>query len=87
MIKAGYKGSGINDVVYMGDVVNQAAHLAHKAGRGGSHAIWVGEEFGGNLNEENAALLWKKRDFQLGDVRTGDVIWTQMHDWITEEFA
>jgi len=28
MIKAGYAGSGINDVVYMGDVVNEAAKLA-----------------------------------------------------------
>jgi class 3 adenylate cyclase len=30
MIKAGYSGSGINDVVYMGDVVNSAAKLASK---------------------------------------------------------
>lgn len=28
MVQAGYKGSGINDVVWMGDVVNQACHLA-----------------------------------------------------------
>lgn len=28
MIKAGYKGSTINDVVWMGDVVNHACHLA-----------------------------------------------------------
>lgn len=33
MIKAGRKGSGLNEVVYMGVVVNRAAHLAHKAGR------------------------------------------------------
>lgn len=30
MITAGYSGSGINDVVYMGDVVNRAAKLASK---------------------------------------------------------
>jgi class 3 adenylate cyclase len=28
MIKAGFNGSGINDVVYMGDVVNRASKLA-----------------------------------------------------------
>lgn len=28
MIKAGYKGSSINDVIWMGDVVNQACHLS-----------------------------------------------------------
>jgi class 3 adenylate cyclase len=30
MVKAGYSGSGISDVVYMGDVVNRAAKLAAK---------------------------------------------------------
>ncbi len=45
MIKAGFAGSGINDVVYMGDVVNRAAHLAHKAGRGWQQPIWVGSTF------------------------------------------
>ncbi len=45
MIKAGFKGSGINDVVYMGDVVNRAAHLAHNAGRGWHMPVWVGEVF------------------------------------------
>ena len=33
MVKAGYSGSGINDVVWMGDVVNSACHLSNKAGR------------------------------------------------------
>lgn len=34
MVKAGYSGSGINDVIWMGDVVNSACHLANRAGRG-----------------------------------------------------
>jgi class 3 adenylate cyclase len=34
MIKAGHSGSGINDVVYMGDVVNEAAKLASKGSEG-----------------------------------------------------
>jgi hypothetical protein len=34
MIKAGYSGSGISDVVYMGDVVNSAAKLAAKGSSG-----------------------------------------------------
>lgn len=40
MIKAGYSGSSINDVIYMGDVVNRAAHLAHKAGRNYENCPW-----------------------------------------------
>ena len=31
MIKAGFKGSGINDVIYMGNVVNQASKMCSKA--------------------------------------------------------
>lgn len=34
MVKAGYSGSGLNDVIWMGDVVNSACHLANRAGRG-----------------------------------------------------
>lgn len=34
MIKAGNKGSGLNDVVWMGDVVNQACHLCNEANSG-----------------------------------------------------
>jgi class 3 adenylate cyclase len=42
MIKAGYSGSGINEVVYMGDVVNRAAHLLTKLGApGGTRSLLV----------------------------------------------
>ena len=30
MIQAGYKGSGINEVIWMGDVVNDSAKLRHR---------------------------------------------------------
>lgn len=36
MIKAGFSGSGIHDVVYMGQVVNPAAKLAALGRKGGS---------------------------------------------------
>ncbi|WP_208295859.1 adenylate/guanylate cyclase domain-containing protein [Paenarthrobacter nitroguajacolicus] len=87
MIKAGYSGSGINDVVYMGDVVNSAAHLAHKAGRGWSDPIWAGSVFAQNLNEHNSGLLTSKYDYEMSrTVHTGNVINTAMHDWIDENF-
>ncbi|PLC10776.1 hypothetical protein AUQ48_17180 [Kocuria flava] len=87
MIKAGYNGSGINDVVYMGDVVNRAAHLAHRAGRGSySHPIWVGPTFQMNLNEHNQQLLTHKYDAELGNAYTGDVVATAMNDWVIKNF-
>ena len=39
MVKAGYSGSGLNDVIWMGDVVNSACHLANKAGRNGKQPV------------------------------------------------
>lgn len=87
MIKAGYSGSGINEVVYMGDIVNSAAHLAHKAGRGRAAAIWAGADFAGNLNEHNSELLTSSYDFELArTVHVGNVVNVAMNDWISETF-
>ena len=87
MIKAGFSGSGINDVVYMGDVVNRAAHLAHKAARGSAEPIWVGSDFAGNLSDENTKWLTRRNDYEVGTVYTGDVILTQMSNWIEENLG
>lgn len=86
MVKAGYDGSGINDIVYMGEVVNRAAHLAHKAGRGVQDPIWVGADFYGNLNDHNRGLLTQHYDMELGSVYRGYVIHSGMSDWLDETF-
>lgn len=82
MIKAGYSGSGINEVVYMGDVVNRAAHLAHEAGRFWRPPIFVGDEFYGNLNQDNRALLTAQRIAGLEAAYAGDVVRTDMNAWV-----
>ena len=82
MIKAGYSGSGINEVVYMGDVVNRAAHLAHEAGRGWSDPIFAGGVFHQNLNDHNRSLLTSRYVSGLGTVYTGNVVNTDMNDWV-----
>lgn len=88
MIKAGYSGSSINDVVYMGDVVNSAAHLAHRAGRLGNNPIWAGDVFAQNLNEHNSALLKSSYDYELQrTVHTGEVANSAMYNWISETFT
>lgn len=82
MIKAGFSGSKINDVIYMGDVVNQAAHLAHEAGRGWHDPIYVGGTFASNLEDENRSLL--KTNWMPGveTVYTGDIVSSVMNKWI-----
>lgn len=78
MIKAGYSGSGINDVVYMGEVVNYAAKLAAKGSVMWAKPIVVDEEVHFNLNEHNQGLLKRvgyERYFE------GNVIRTSMQEW------
>lgn len=82
MIKAGYSGSGINEVIYMGDIVNRAAHLAHEAGRQWRPPIFVGSDFQGNLNDHNRGLLSSQYVQGLGTVYVGDVVRTDMNDWL-----
>lgn len=82
MIKAGFSGSAINEVIYMGDVVNRAAHLAHEAGRNWNDPIFVGGVFQQNLNDTNKALLTSRYVSGLGTVHTGNVVRTDMNNWV-----
>ncbi len=61
MVKAGYDKSGLNDVIWMGDVVNSACHIANKAGRQGMPPILVSENIFSKLSEDNKNLLRQRR--------------------------
>ena len=83
MIQAGYKGSSINDVVWMGNVVNNACHLANKAGRDNRKNIVVTNAIYSNLNEHNQSLLNSYYDWeQHSSNYEGNVINTSMEKWI-----
>lgn len=81
MIKAGYPGSGINDVLYMGDVVNQAAKLASAGSKDGSHPIMSDGVFHQNLSDDNMKMLTRSL---YGSVWTGDVVRQDMEKWYLE---
>ena len=53
MGKAGYSGSSLNEVIWMGDVVNSASHICNKAGRGGREPIIVSANIYNKLNNRN----------------------------------
>ena len=58
MVKAGYKGSGINDVVWMGNVVNEASKLASYGNRESyDKEMMVSSDFQNNLKDEEKKLL------------------------------
>lgn len=80
MVKAGYFGSGLNDVIWMGDVVNSACHLANNAGRNGREPLVVSSYIHSNLNEHNKGLLnhvFIDHSFHY----EGNVIDTEMDEW------
>lgn len=83
MVKAGQKGSGVHDVVWMGDVVNAASHLAHYGNRSPfDRALMVSTVFRGNLNEHNRDLLSYNTS---RNCYHGDVVNVEMHDWLKSQ--
>ncbi len=82
MIKAGYKGSTINDVVWMGDVVNQASKLCSYGNKGfGDNEIMVSSVIYDNLNDHNKGLMkWNSSR----NCYHGNVISTDMNNWVEE---
>lgn len=82
MLKAGYKGSAINEVVWMGDVVNQASNLCGYGNKSyGDHPLMASDVFYDNLCEENKKLLTK--NYNRGCYH-GDVINLAMDQWWKE---
>lgn len=83
MVKAGYSGSGINEIVWMGDVVNTACHLANKAGRGIRNRIIVTEQIYSNLNDEHKEMLSSYTDGTTTRYE-GNIFRTSMENWYKE---
>ncbi len=81
VIKAGYYGSGINDVVYMGEVVNRAAKLALR----GQETILVPRIMAGNgfvSNIDNDTYKsWFTMDYQRG-AYAASIHNTAMNEWL-----
>ena len=79
MIKAGYKGSGVNEVVWMGDVVNEASKLSGYGNNSwNDFEIMVSGDFYYNLNEHNQSLLKYNSNRHCYH---GNVICIEMSDW------
>lgn len=78
MVQAGLTGSGINNVVWMGDVVNEASNLCAKAYTNSAGPMVVSGDFYSNLCEDYQRLL-TKQPFQF--YYSGDVVNMAMEEW------
>ncbi|KKQ79464.1 MAG: hypothetical protein UT03_C0053G0009 [Candidatus Moranbacteria bacterium GW2011_GWD2_38_7] len=79
MIKSGFSGSGINEVVWMGDVVNQASKLCHFGNKSALDCeIMVSKVIYDNLNNHNKSLLsWNS----IRDCYHGNIVNMDMDKW------
>lgn len=84
MIKAGHKGSTINDVVWMGDVVNQACHLAAKGNDAYSsgNPIMLSDVIYDNLNERYQKLCSRNSN---NFCYQSNAINIEMNNWLKEQ--
>lgn len=83
MVKAGYSGSGLNDVIWMGDVVNSTCRLANIAGRNFRKPILVSSKIYDNILEATQKLL----SICIIDGITyyeGNFTWLSFEDWYKE---
>lgn len=82
MIKAGSSGSGINEVVWMGDVVNSACKLCSYGNKElYDYELMISEVIYNNLKNENKILMkWNT----LRNCYHGNIISTTMNDWVNQ---
>lgn len=82
MIKAGYSGSGINDVVWLGDVVNEASNLCQSANTGFfAGRMLLSSNFQVNLNDHNRSLTRWNSGL---DCYESDAVITEMDNWVQD---
>lgn len=83
MIKAGYKGSQINDVVWMGDVVNQASKLCSLGNRDLNNPIVISETVYDKLvvTAEDQWNIWFIPAHDR-ECYHGNIVLVLMNDWL-----
>ncbi|MCQ4296640.1 hypothetical protein NAU58_13740 [Pseudomonas stutzeri] len=79
-IKAGHKGSGINEAVWLGKLVGEAAELCSYGNRSWSDAeVMISSGFQSNLNEHNKGLLsWSHQR----NCYHGNIVDSTMNEWV-----
>lgn len=84
MIKSGFNGSGLNDVVWMGNVVNEASNLCHQGNKNGRAPVQVANIVQFNLKDEYKNLINPVYSNILGDTYQyeGDIFVISMRDWL-----
>lgn len=78
-IKVGYKGSGINEVVWLGKVVGETAFLCCNANKNNNSRIMVSDNVYNCLTVQNKSLLQRN---WIYNCYHGDVVRIGMNEWV-----
>ncbi|KIM05755.1 MAG: family 3 adenylate cyclase [Sulfurovum sp. AS07-7] len=81
LIKAGFSGSGLNEVAWMGDTLNTASKLCNKANKEHSYEILVSSVIYQNLNDHNKKLLSK---IPSQDCYGSNAYFINMNKWVKD---
>lgn len=85
MILAGFKGSGINDVIYMGGVVNNASKLCSKGSKYGNGSIAISNDVYNDLEGKHNGITYYQTFFSknhLDGFYHASMVRTDMEDWL-----
>ncbi|WP_157352996.1 adenylate/guanylate cyclase domain-containing protein [Aliarcobacter butzleri] len=80
-IKAGYKGSGINEVVWLGKVVGQTAFLCSNANKNSNFKIMVSDNVYNCLTVQNKSLLQRNWSYNCYH---GNIHRIDMNNWVED---
>lgn len=88
MILAGFKGSGLNDVIYMGGVVNNASKLCSKGSKLGNGSMIISESVYNDLEDKHNGKEYYQSFFTkkyLENYYHGTIIRMDMNNWLQEQ--
>ncbi len=88
MILAGFKGSGINDVIYMGGVVNNASKLCSKGNKAGNGSMVISTEVFNDLENKNNGKAYYQTFFSKNHLENyyhSTICRIDMNNWLEEQ--
>ncbi|URM41355.1 MULTISPECIES: adenylate/guanylate cyclase domain-containing protein [Acinetobacter] len=84
MIKAGYNGSGINEVTWIGKLVGETADLCSKANRSNSKRTLYSKTFYNNLTDDNKKKIdWLNWNSSY-ECYEGNTVNSTMNKWVEQ---
>lgn len=89
MVKAGFKGSGISNVIYMGQVVNKASKMCSKANKEVSSGIVIDQntydDLSGYSNTKDKLYQDMFTKKYLDEYYHGTIVNMNMNDWLNDK--